>query len=167
MLIDRVEQLARVFLWLAIGSACIVLPIAYFGHRSAEADLKAAADKAHAAAEKAQEQIRIAEKAAEEQRLSLGSMGMYMTALTPSTAAASLWITNVSPRKGAVCAVGVATNRTTHRTAKSIASCLNVAAYASTVRMSFMFAGSELNDVCPSQNACEVNFEEAPAASKD
>jgi hypothetical protein len=154
-----------VVLWLSIASACVIAPIEYVHLHKTEAELREAARKADEELKAAEK----AEKAAHEpHRLSFASMGTFMSGLVPAAGVdqGKLWFTNVSPRTGAVCVYGVATNHTTGRSSSSIPSCASVAAYGSEVRLSLMFAGGELLDVCPKLGDCDMAIHDAPEAKE-
>lgn len=150
---DHVEKIGRGVLWFSIASACLIVPIAYLRQRTSEAESKEAADKAERA-----------EKAGHEpSRLSLASMGHHMTSFVPTAVGeqGTLWFTNASPRTGFLCVEGVVTNTGTHRTTTSLATCANIAAYA-TVHLSMMFAGGEMPSICPKDSTCEMALHDAP-----
>ena len=65
--------------------------------------------------------------------------------------------------RGIVCLMGVATNPTTQRTTRSLAACAPVTPYASEVHVKFLFAGAELEDVCP-KSSCAFAVKDAPPA---
>jgi hypothetical protein len=164
--IDRVEKLSRVILWLSIASACVLAPITYMRNRRTEAEERDAARRADEAAKAAVER---ADKAAHEpHRLAIASMGVYMSSLVPGAPGGqgNIWFTNVSSRTGFLCVYGVATNRGTKQTSRSIAACADVHAYASTEHLSLMFAGGELSGVCPKQGDCDLAFVDAPEAKE-
>jgi hypothetical protein len=91
---------------------------------------------------------------------------VFMSALNLSNATGQLWFTNVSPRVGFVCVRGVATNPTTQKTSQSLPACQEVGAYASTVRMTVMFAGGELANVCQ-KSQCDLRVEDVPATDAE
>jgi hypothetical protein len=156
MWMNGIETAARTVLYLAIASACVLAPIEYIKQHSAETELKDAARKAQ------QDLAEALEKKAEKPvRFTIASMGPSLTLLSPSNAQGQLWFTNVSSRAGEMCLYAVAQNHTTHKESSSIAACQLVDAYAS-AHMSFMFAGGDLTDSCPSPSACELRIFEAP-----
>jgi hypothetical protein len=153
--IDRIEKIARTILCLAIASAVVIVPLEYIKQHSAEAELKEKAKKAELELSEA-----IAKREEKPARLPIASMGVFLTSLTMSNSQGQLWFTNVSPRAGVVCLHGVAENRTTSKTSTSMAACQEVGAYASAVHMSFMFAGGDLNEVCPNSSSCDLRVAE-------
>ena len=76
MLLDRIEKLGRIVLWLAISSACVLAPITYLKLQSAAAEMAEASRKADAeeAAKKAQADLD--ERSGKTQRLTLASIGI-------------------------------------------------------------------------------------------
>jgi hypothetical protein len=158
---DRIEKTGRVILWLSIASACVIVPIAYTNQKRAEtraeADLQASVKRSEAKVEEL-------ENASKPHRLTLASMGTYLSALNYTTSQGSLWFTNVSARAGTVCVVGTTQDaELTIKTAESLAACQDVAAYASGVHMTMMFAGGDLNAACPKTN-CRLTIKDAPEA---
>ena len=152
---DRVEKVARSALWLAIASACVIVPLAYVKHRRAEASLR--------------EELRVAaERLAEANKekppkaapvLHLASMGRTLAVL--SKGEGHVLFTNASPRAGVLCVVGVATNPTTQAAITSLAACHDVGAYASAVHMTVLFSGHEMDETC-AKAACTLTFKDAP-----
>jgi hypothetical protein len=157
--VDGIEKGARVLLWLSIASVCVLVPIGYIGQKRTETEAEIAMREALKNAEAKVEGI---EKANAPHRLSLASMGTWFSAINYTTAEGSLWFTNVSPRAGTLCVVGMAQDpELSMKTATSLPACLEVRAYASGVHVSFMFAGSDLTTACPKSN-CRLTFKEAP-----
>jgi hypothetical protein len=96
------------------------------------------------------------EKDKKPERLTLGSMGAFMTSLNYTTAIGQLWFTNVSNRHGVVCALGTAVNSSSHQSSESLPSCKDVEPYAS-VQLSFAFAGGDLSSICPNgSSTCKL-----------
>ena len=165
-LLDRIEKVGRVVLWFAIASACVVLPIEYVLHKNAlkreetkaEAELQTAVKRAEAKADEL-------EKRNKSRRLTLASMGPYISGIHYSTAQGDLWFTNVSHRTGIVCVYGEAQDPETQKTSESIAACHEVGAYAA-VHMSLMFAGGDLSSACPKSN-CRVKLKEAAEVKEE
>jgi hypothetical protein len=158
--IDRIEKLGRLMLWLALAAAVVILPIEYVNSKreatKAEQDLK---DEA----KKADERADALEKAkAESPRIALASLGTFLTGINYSKAEGGLYFTNVSPRAGVLCVVGVAQDPGTKETATSIAGCQAVTPYAS-AHLSVEFAGGDLTNTCPKSN-CLLTFKEATEA---
>lgn len=152
---DRVEKVARSALWLAIASACVIVPVAYVKHRRAEAELR---EELRGAAE------RLAEASKEKPPkaapvLKLASMGRTISALAKTEG--HVVFTNASPRAGALCLVGVATNPTTQATVTSLAACHEVGAYASAVHMTVLFSSHEIEETC-AKAPCTLTFKDAP-----
>lgn len=164
--LDRLEKAGRLVLWLSIASACLIVPITYMGLKKAEkreetkteAELQAAIKKAEARAEEL-------EKLHKPRRLTLASMGGYLSGLSYSTAQGNLWFTNVSPRTGVLCIYGEAKDPDTQKTSESIPACHEVGAYAQ-VHLTLMFAGGDLSAACPKSN-CRVTFKEAHEAASE
>jgi hypothetical protein len=141
--IDRLEKAGRLVLWLTLASAVVLVPLAYINLRqAAQAQQEESARQLAAAAAKA------AEKPPEDGRLRLSSMGPWMSLLSETRASGGVWFSNVSPRSGIVCVVGVATNPSTKVISESLASCKHVPPYASNVEIEMMFAGADLAAAC-------------------
>lgn len=160
-LTDHLEKIARLTLWLVLSAVLIVgfavVPLQYVRQRSVEAELQSALQEA---------KTKLAEAVAErnqpkDQRLALKSMGPMIHALNYRTARGMLWFTNVSPRGGIVCAAGTATNQETQQTTESLATCQEVQPYSS-VEMEFMFAGGDLNRICPNGAGCSFSAQDVP-----
>lgn len=152
---DRVEKVARSALWLAIASACVIVPVAYVKHRRAEAELReelrdAAARLAEASKEKPPKTAPV---------LKLAAMGRTLSALAKTEG--HVVFTNASPRAGVLCVVGIATNPTTQATVTSLAACHEVGAYASAVHMTVLFSSHEVEETC-AKAACTLTFKDAP-----
>jgi hypothetical protein len=152
---DRVEKVARSALWLAIASACVIVPVAYVKHRRAEADLReelrgATERLAEAAKEKPPKAVPV---------LRVASMGRTISGLSKTEG--HVVFTNASPRAGVLCLVGVATNPTTQATVTSLAACHEVGAYASAVHMTVLFPGREIEETC-AKAPCTLAFNDAP-----
>jgi hypothetical protein len=156
-MVDLLEKLGRLVLWLALASACVLAPITYIRLQREERTLQESERKEVEAREKAEKERELAEK---HPRLSLKSMGMYMGSLQASDAQGRFWFTNVSPRSGALCVVGVATNPNSRSISTSLPACEQVGPYSS-VMIKAMFAGSDLNSVCKGVT-CEFGAQEAP-----
>jgi hypothetical protein len=160
--IDRLERIGRIVLLLSIAAAFVIAPIEYTRQHRIEAEWRDASLKAEHESRVEAEKTDLA--AHELHRLSLASMGSFLSALVPSAAGGdqgTVWFTNVSPRTGFLCVYGKATNRSTQRTTSSLPSCANIAAYASTAHLSLMFAGGELRDACPKQGDCDMVLHDA------
>lgn len=129
--LDHVEKAARVVLWLSIASACVIAPIQYISFRNAE---KRAATKAEAELQelvkKGEARVEEREKRTKSRRLTLASMGAYISGLSYSAAQGNLWVTNVSPRTGVLCVYGVAQDPEGSKTSESLPVCHEVGAYA-------------------------------------
>lgn len=156
---DRVEKVARSALWLAIASACVIVPVAYVKSRRAEADLReelrgAAERLAEASKEKPPKPVPV---------LKIASMGRTISGLAKSEG--HVVFTNASPRAGVLCLVGVATNPTTQATVTSLAACHEVSAYASAVHMTVLFPGREIEETC-AKAPCTLTFNDAPQGAE-
>jgi hypothetical protein len=152
--IDRFEKLARLVLWLVLCGSLIVafgvVPLQLVRQRTVESELRDQLKSAEA---------KILESAAVKlepviARLALSSMGPLMRGLNHSKASGALWFTNVSPRRGVVCAQGVVTNKQTGKLANSLAACKVIGPYDSNVELDFDFAGAELSEICPEAGGC-------------
>jgi hypothetical protein len=93
--------------------------------------------------------------------LPFASFGTALSMLSMTKAEGHTWFTNVSPRAGVVCLEGIAKNPTTQRSTTSLPSCAPVGPYASDVHVSFMFAGRDLEEICP-KAACDFSVKDAP-----
>jgi hypothetical protein len=142
-MIDRLEKTGRLVLWFTLAAACMLVVL---GYAKQQESLMSAAASLHAA-----EQHRTEAKQKEEERgptrLTIKSMGSAFSSFNEDRATGEVWFTNVSPRSGVVCVVGVATNPNTQQSQHSLASCEAVTPYA-TVKMKVMFAGGDLDTVC-------------------
>lgn len=152
---DRLERVARSTLWLSMAAAVLIVPIAYVRQRRAEAELQEELRKtkdlfAEETKERASKKVLV---------LKVASMGPMLSGLVKSEG--HVWFTNVSPRAGVVCLLGVATNPTTQASVTSIATCHEVGAYASKVHMTMDFAGRELDEIC-AKVACTLAVKDAP-----
>ena len=159
--VDQVEKLGRLLLWVALGTAVLIVPIEYVSHKreatKAEEELKDAVKKA-------EEKADALEKAKEKSpRIALASVGTFLSGISYSKAQGSLLFTNVSSRSGVMCVVGVAQNPETKETAESIPACQEVGPYASAVHVSVEFASGDMANTCPKSN-CLLTFKEAPEA---
>ena len=164
--IDRIEKTARLILWLAIASACVIVPIAYVNQKRAETKAEVNLQESVKRAEAKVEEL---EKKNKSHRLPFASMGAYLSSFNYSAAQGSMWFTNVSARAGTVCVIGTAQDASVNpdfersKISESIPACQEVAAYASAVHMSLMFAGGDLNAACPKSN-CRLTLKDAPEA---
>jgi hypothetical protein len=160
--IDRLEKLGRLLLWLALAATIVLVPIGLAKERRTEADTVARVKDATRASE---EKLAALEKsqADKTQRITLASIGTWLSALSVDSATGQMWFTNVSPRAGYVCVVAEATNPTTHATSLSLPGCAEVPAYASGVRITVMFAGRDLSDNCKA-GACSLSIKDAAEA---
>jgi hypothetical protein len=166
-MIDRIEKIARLVLWLALSSAVVILPIAYISHKAEEtkaevalAEVKDAVKKAEAKAEELEK-----EKKNKSNRITLASMGTFLSWISYAKAEGNLVFTNVSARAGVICVVGMAQNVETNEKAESIPACQEVGPYASTVHVPLAFAGGDITGTCPKSN-CKLTFREAPEAKQ-
>lgn len=160
-LTDHLEKIARLTLWLVLSAVLVVgfavVPLQYVRQRSSEADLQAALGEAKTKLAKA-----VAERdQPEDQRLALESLGPMIHALNYKTARGMLWFTNVSSRRGIVCAAGIAKNQETQQTTESLATCREVQPYSS-AELEFMFAGGDLGRICPSGAGCAFSVQDVP-----
>ncbi len=166
-LIDRAEKLGRVVLWfslavlMCVGSAGLILQRAAEARAFEFAQASAVEAKREAAEAAAAREVERAE-ASSVRRLSLGSMGATMFALSVSTAEGRLWFSNVSDRSGIVCVSGVAHHTDTGNKTHSLPTCTEVGAYTSNVKLTVHFAGGELGDVCKGGSGCKIRFEDEP-----
>lgn len=156
-IVDRLEKLGRLVLWLAISSVFVALPLAYAKQHEAE---QRAVEALRKDAEKA------AEAAASKQktiRLPLDSVGPAIRALNQTTARGSVWFTNLSALSGVVCLEGTATNPNTGESTTSLATCRRVEEYESLIEVNLMFAGGELFSLCPREVKCSMKVTDAAA----
>lgn len=156
-MIDRLEKLGRLVLWLTLASAVVLVPIIYIRQRTEEAA------RAELAAQNEQRRALEAKEAEKSVRLSLASMGDVIHRLSTATATGHIAFSNVSPRSGVVCIAGVATNPDTNAKTESLASCKRVGAYDTNVDMQVSFAGGDLSAVCKGVT-CAFTFREVPDA---
>jgi hypothetical protein len=161
-MIDRVEKIARVVLWLALSSAVVILPIAYLGHKADEARADVALTEQKDALKKAEAKLDELDKAKKNKpnRITLASVGTFLSGISYAKADGSLMFTNVSSRMGVMCVVGIAQNPGTNEKAESIPTCVEVTPYASDVHTTVQFAGGDLTNTCPKSN-CLLTFREA------
>lgn len=157
-LIDRIEKGARAALWLTLALMFLGTPLAYVSQHRTEAALREQLANAEAqfAADLAKE--RAPKPTAV---LPFASFGTALSLLSLTKAEGHTWFTNVSPRAGVVCLEGIAKNPTTQRSTTSLPSCAPVAPYASDVHVSFMFAGRDLEEICP-KASCDFSVKDAP-----
>jgi hypothetical protein len=162
MLIDRIEKIARLLLWLALSSAVVILPIAYIGHKAEETKAEVALAEQKGAVKKAEEKLEEIDKAKKNKsnRIALASVGTFLSGISYTKADGSLMFTNVSARTGVMCIVGIAQNPETNEKAESIPACVEVTPYASAVHTTVEFAGNDLTNACPKSN-CRLTFREA------
>jgi hypothetical protein len=145
-MVDKLEKVGRTALWFALAAACM---LGVLGFVVTQREAVAAAASLQQAAElraKHDEEKSVREDP-KVKRLKLSSMGSVLQALDSNNATGTLLFTNVSPREGVVCVVGIATNETTGQKAESLAACEPVNAYA-TASIKVKFAGAELSEVC-------------------
>jgi hypothetical protein len=161
--IERVERVGRFVLWLALASAAVIAPLSYIRQRRAEAEQREAArvEAQAEAAKKAAEELAEKQEKKTEKSLSLAAMGQFLVGLDVATAEGHVWFTNVSPRAGVICVVGIAENQTTQKTSTSLPACHDVPAYGSAIRVPLMFAGGDLKGVCQTQGACRLEVKDA------
>jgi hypothetical protein len=164
MWLDRVEKTGRFVLWLAIASACVIVPVSYVNQKraetKAEAELHEAVKKAEARADELEK-----EKDKKPSRLTLASMGAYVYGINYVTATGNLTFTNVSSRTGVLCVIGDAQEPDlSMKTSESIATCADVGEYK-TVHLPVQFAGGDLSAACPKSN-CKLTFKEAPESKE-
>jgi hypothetical protein len=164
--IDRLEKVGRLVLWLVISAVLVigfaVVPLQLVRLSSAEAELRDDLRAANAKLADALEEQREAQGI----RLPLEGMGSYISGMNHREAVGKMWFTNVSPRSGVVCIKGIATNDETGESTTSIASCSQVAPYA-TVTMQTMFAGGALERVCPRGAGCSFSVSEVDDVQPD
>lgn len=159
--LDRIETTARVLLWLAIASACVIVPIAYISQKRAETKAEADLQEAVKKAEAKVDELAKEKETNKPHRLALASIGTYMSSIDYSTAQGNLWFSNVSAHGGIICVVAVAQDpEVAIRTSTSLPACHEVGAYASAVHVPLMFAGGDLSAACPKSN-CRLTFKEA------
>jgi|HubBroStandDraft_4_1064222.scaffolds.fasta_scaffold741212_2 hypothetical protein len=157
--LDRFEKSGRLVLWLSIASACVIVPIAYVSQKRAETKAEA---ELQAAVKKAEAKVEELEKGNKPGRVAFASIGAYMSSISYDKAQGNLWFTNVSPRGGTLCVVGVAQDpELSVKTSQSLPACQEVGAYASAVHVPLMFAGGDLGTACPKSN-CRLTFKDAP-----
>jgi hypothetical protein len=158
-MIDRLEKVGRLILWLVISAVLVigfaVVPLQLVRLSSAEASLRDDLEKARAKFDETLAEM----KRPKVERLPLKGMGAYITGLNHREAVGKVWFTNVSPRSGFVCLEGVATNDETGERSTSLPSCTQVEPYA-TVSIQTMFAGGDLQSVCPRGGGCSFSVAE-------
>jgi hypothetical protein len=163
MSLDSVEKVARLVLWLAISSACLIAPITYLRLEGAAAEMKEAAKKADAEEAATKAQVERDELSDKKRRFPLASMGTFLTSLTASQG--QIVFTNVSPRSGMLCVYGVARNRTSGKSTASLPACKAITPYESTASLSMLFAGGEMVEICPN-SSCDLDVKDAPEAQE-
>src|SRR5688500_8037618 len=101
-LVDRLEKIGRLVLWLTLAATCVIIPLEY-GKRQAAAQREAtAAEQAQEALRAQLEELKRAAAEKREQgpeRITLESIGPFMHVLDEERSRADIWFTNVSPRK--------------------------------------------------------------------
>jgi hypothetical protein len=154
--IDQFEKGGRFALWVVLAATVALVPIGAF---------KLAMNSARTA-----EQIRLdaiaqaaKEKAAKDAeskpaRLMFSSLGPAMRALDESLGL--VWFSNASPRAGVVCVYGVASRGSQSTT--SLPTCKAVEPYETNVKLSVMFAGATMKEMCPG-GSCELTIKDVPA----
>ncbi len=144
----------------------VILPIAYIGHKAEDAKAEAAEAELKDAVRKAQDKADEIEKAKKNKsnRITLTSLGTFLSGINYTKAEGGLFVTNVSARIGVLCVIGTAQNPETKDVAVSIAGCQEVTPYSS-AHLSVDFAGSDLSNTCPKSN-CLLTFKEAPEAKE-
>ncbi len=159
-LLDRIEKGARVALWLAIASACLIGLIAYMNEKRAQSKTEASLQEELKNSEAHADEL-VKTAAAKPKRLTLASMGTQMSGIIYSRSEANLWFTNVSEREGPLCVVAHAQDPDVSvKTATTNAECTMIKPYSS-AHLSLQFAGADLATACPKQN-CSLTFGEAP-----
>jgi hypothetical protein len=150
--IDQLEKGGRLVLWIALAAAAALVPIGAYGVAKANArtaeEVRADALKERAAKEAANKPG----------RLPLVSMGPVLSTMDGATGHA--WFTNTWDRSGVLCAYGVVTSEDGTKKTESIPACHEVAAYASNVKMSFLFAGDAV--AACSGNRCRLSIKDVP-----
>jgi hypothetical protein len=162
-LVDRLEKIGRLVLWLTLAATCVIIPLEY-GKRQAAAQREvSAAEKAQQALKAQLEELQEAAAADSDEgpeRITLESVGPAMRRLDEDRAQALIWFTNVSARAGIICIVGKAANPSAARSAVSLPACRALAPYESNVNMTVQFAGSDLASACKGGD-CQVGFVDA------
>lgn len=151
-MIDRLEKLGRLVLWLSLAATCIAALVTYVSvvRRASEVAAKL---------EQTQKDLDEAMKPKPPDpipRLTLESMGASMHSLNTRNATGRVYFSNVSARKGVVCAIATVASPTGGRTT-SLPSCIEVMPYASGLQIEVPFAGRDLEAVCKAGD-CEIDI---------
>lgn len=152
-LIDRLEKLGRLLLWLSLVLVLVGVPLSYASQGRAEEPLRQALAKAEA-------QLAEATKPKRPMKLSIASM-QALRSFDQQAARGDLFFTNVSSRSGILCIAGMAVNPNTKDESSSLPVCQEIQPYASLVHISLMFAGGSLAKVC-GRDRCDMHVEDVP-----
>ena len=155
-LVDRLEKLGRLILWLSLAVFAVMVPIAL---RAQERQTAMVAERVHADAERVRLDAE-KEKAASLARLPIESMGAAFSGLDGRSA--SVWFSNVSTRAGFVCLHAKATNPNTKAVVTSLPTCQEIHPYASNVNVKMMFAGGDFDPVCGKDVHCALSVNDVP-----
>lgn len=145
MIVDQVEKVGRFVLWISIAVVFALVPIGLYGRekQAAKDAEQARADHAREVADHAKEAI--AEEEAKRPRLlTLASMGNAMRLLDGSTG--YVWFSNAAPQDGILCLKGRATGN--GQSTESLATCKQIGAFETNIKMSVMFAGASIKALC-------------------
>jgi hypothetical protein len=157
--LDRIEQVARIGLWIALGAVVCIAPRTYLRQRSEEAQRVEAARKEDLA--RVAQAAKALEEAAKPARVGLGAFGLFLSAFNEITATGRAWLTNATGESVAACLKGTLTNPSSNETATSIVACRVLPPYASNVEVQLMFAGGEVARVCKG-GGCAMRVVDVP-----
>jgi hypothetical protein len=160
-LVDRLEKIGRLVLWLTLAATCVIIPLEYTKRQAAaQREVSAAQAKQDALAAQLEEmRAAAAKRASGPERITLASVGPFMHVLNEERARAEIWFTNVSPRAGVICLIAKAQNDASGSHTASLPVCRAVAPYESSINMTFMLAGNSVDSIC--KNGCTLSFVDA------
>jgi hypothetical protein len=160
--VDRIEKGARAVLWFTLAFVLLAMPFSYWRNQRADAARREELAKAEAqlAVDLAKEKAPKASPV-----IPIASFGQSLSMLSMGKGQGHTWFSNASSRTGVVCLIGIAKNATTQRSSTSLASCVPITPYASDIHVTFMFAGDDLEEICP-KTSCDFSVKDAPLAKE-
>jgi hypothetical protein len=151
-MIDKLEKIGRLVLWLALSVFCVATPIAV--HQQSTKQESAAAELV---AEQGRQRDAKAKKEAEALALlPIKTLGSTMNIL--NGAKGRIWFTNTSTRRGYVCVAGKATSNAGE--AHSLPACTKVEPYSGGM-LELLFSGDDIAASCADD--CRFTYQDAVA----
>ena len=157
-MIDRLEKVGRFVLWLVISGVLIVgfaiVPLQMVKRADVETNLQKAIAKLE------DQLVEASKPSPKPGLLKLDSMGPIMRGLYFSDSEGRAWFTNVTPREGYVCAIGITMADQGDVSASSLPACVKVDPFSS-ASLKMQFASGELKAACPEGKGCSLVLKDA------